>query len=297
VLSADRSESFFDPNRDVSASYIHPAGIAVSVHDGWKVFNPGVPFLPYGKVFWFEENTFSMLCGERDFIWKKLPLSDHTQSPAKRTGKFTLLEDGTLEGIVRIEYEGQRAIVRRQEEFKNSPAKREENIKDEIKERMSTAEISEFAIENFDDASKPLVYRYKLRVPNYAQKTGKRLFLQPGVFEHGEPPLFSSAKRIHPIYFEYPWSDEDNIEIQLPKGFATENAESPGDVFEGQKLAELTTNISIDKVGNIIKYKRKFYFGGKGTLLFPASTYEPLKVLFDNFHKADMHTVTLRQSE
>jgi hypothetical protein len=108
--------------------------------------------------------------------------------------------------------------------------------------------------------------------------------------------LFSSAKRVHPIYFEYPWLDEDDIEIQLPKGFATENAESPGDVIEGQKLAELTTRISIDKVQNIMKYKRKFYFGGKDTLLFPVSTYEPLKALFDNFHKSDMHAVTLRQS-
>jgi hypothetical protein len=45
------------------------------------------------------------------------------------------------------------------------------------------------------DPSKPLVYQYKIRIPNYAQKTGKRLFLQPGFFEYGAAPMFSTATR------------------------------------------------------------------------------------------------------
>ncbi|HEY0428114.1 MAG TPA: DUF3857 domain-containing protein [Pyrinomonadaceae bacterium] len=298
VLSGDRSENFFNPDRNVGGSYVRPAGVAVELeHDGWVFLNPGVPYLPYGKLFWYQEGVYAMLASSNDFLWKKTLMTDYASSPAKRIGKFKLSEDGTLEGTVRIEYEGHRAISRRQTEYKNSPAKREENIKAELKERMSTAEISELSIENFDDASKPLIYSYKIRVPNYAQKTGKRLFLQPGFFEYGTKPLFSSATRIHPIYFSYAWLDEDNIEIQLPKGFATENAESPGDVIENQKIGALSANIYVDKAANLLKYKRKFFFGAGGNILFPVASYEPLKFLFDNFHKADMHTVTLRQSE
>ena len=40
---------------------------------------------------------------------------------------------------------------------------------------------------------------------------------------------------------------------------------------------------------------RNFYFGGGGRVLFPVSVYQPLKNLFDEFHKADTHTITLRQ--
>lgn len=295
ALGGDRSDNFFDPNKDISISYLHYAGIAVGINGGWTVFNPGVPFLPYGKIRWWEEGVQTMQTSAGDYFWRKTPMSTPGESVAKRTGKFKLLEDGTLEGTVRIEYEGQRAITRRHEEFRNSPAKREENIKEDIKEQISTAEISAFSIENFEDASKPLVYIYKVRVPNYGQRTGKRLFFQPGFFEYGTKPVFSSAKRVHPIYFHYPWSDEDDIEIELPKGFVPESAGSPGDVLEGSKIGGLTINIYIDKNTNLMKYKRKFFFGAGSNLLFPAKTYEPLKFLFDNFHKADMHTITLKQ--
>jgi hypothetical protein len=298
ALSGDRSENFFVPEKNISNSYVRPAGIAVnSDHDGWIFLNPGVPFLPFGKLFWYQEGVYAILASENDYVWKKTAFSDYTQSPAKRTGKFKLLEDGTLEGTARIEFEGHRAISRRQAEFKNSPDKRLENIKEELKERMSTAEISDLNIENFDDVEKPLIYSYKIRVPNYAQKTGKRIFIQPGFFEYGTKPTFSSATRVHPIYFSYAWQDEDNIEIELPKGFALENAESPADVIENNKLGALSANIFFDKALNLMKYKRKFFFGGGSNLLFPVKSYEPLKFLFDNFHKADMHTITLKQSE
>ena len=298
ALAGDRSENFFNPDKNVSPGYIRPAGIAVDMgQDGLIYLNPGFPFLPYGKLFWYQEGVYAMLASPNQYVWKKTAFSDYAQSPAKRTGKFKLLEDGTLEGTVKIEYEGQRAISRRAAEFKNSPAKREENIKDEIKERMSTAEVSEISIENFDDATKPLIYSYKIRVPNYAQKTGKRMFIQPGFFEYGEKPMFSSATRIHPIYFNYPWLDDDYIEIELPKGFVTESAESPGDVIENQKIGELKINIWVDKATNTMKYKRKFFFGGGNNVLFPVKAYDALKFLFDNFHKADAHTITLKQGE
>ena len=298
ILSGDRSENFFNPERNISNSYVRPAGIAVRTgHDGLIYLNPGVPFLPFGKLFWYQEGVYAILTSESSYAWKKIALSNYDKSPAKRDGKFKLLEDGTLEGTVRIEYEGHRAISRRQAEFQNSPEKREENVKNEIKERMSTAEISDFRIENFDDAAKPLIYSYKVRIPNYAQKTGKRMFIQPGFFEYGEKPLFSSAKRVHPIYFSYAWQDEDSIDIELPKGFVVENSDPPGDVIENQKVGELKISIWFDKAANTMKYKRKFYFGGGENLLFPLKAYEPLKFLFDNFHKADMHTVTLKQSE
>ena len=52
-------------------------------------------------------------------------------------------------------------------------------FRDLIKEQMSTAEISNIKIENVTDPAKPFVYAFHVRVPGYAQRTGKRLFLQP----------------------------------------------------------------------------------------------------------------------
>jgi transglutaminase-like putative cysteine protease len=308
VLAGDRNENFFNPNETVNASYIHPACVAVRIGTSmarnahgsadttsWRYFDPGTPYLPFGRLVWNEEDVYAMLVGDTGHLWKKIPLSGVASSPSRRSGKFKLTEDGTLEGLVRLEYEGHQAITRRRAEFKDSPAKREENIKEEIKKRISTAEISDLTIENFENPALPLTYIFKIRVPNYAQKTGKRLFFQPGFFEYGTSPVFSSATRTHSIYFQYPWSEQDDVEFEMPKGFLLDNAEAPGDVADSNKIGDLKISIGIDKVSNKVIYKRSFYFGNGGLLLYPATTYQPLKGLFDAFHKSDTHAITLKQ--
>jgi hypothetical protein len=226
----------------------------------------------------------------------KTPYVRYGTSLSQRTGKFKLLEDGTLEGEGRIEYTGNQAISRRESGFQDSAAQREEEFKNEIKERVPTAEISNLAIENFEDASKPLTCVFKIRIPGYAQKTGKRLFLQPGFFEYGLSPVFSSATRTHALYFPYPWSESDSVEIELPKNYALDNTDVPAPVEDSQKIAALSLKISVDTAANSIKYSRRFHFGGGGNIYFPVNGYQPLKNLFDEIHKADSHTITLKQN-
>ena len=295
VLSGNRSDNFFNPDKYPFPSFIHPAAIAVNINNEWKYYNPGTPYLPFGRLIWYEEDTAAMIIGDKNFNWQTTPLSDYKFSPAKRTGKFKLAEDGTVEGTVRVEYEGHQAINRRREGYLESQNKREEDYKEELKRRMSSAEISNLIIENFEDPAKPLVYSYKVKIPNYAQKTGKRLFLQPGFFEYGSNPTFSSATRVHNIYFPYPWSEQDKVELELPKNFELDSADSPGEIGDSGKIGSLNIKIGIDKETNVLVYDRNFYFGGGGNILFLSNIYQPIKNLFDAFHKADTHTITIRQ--
>jgi hypothetical protein len=295
AFAANREKMFFHPDMTVE-SFIHPAAIAVQVGKDWKFFNPGVNFLPYGSLIWYEEDVWALIIGEKQFSWERTPMTDVDKSIAKRTGKLKLSEDGTLEGTIRTEYFGQPAVTSRLQMFEDSADKREENFREEIKRRVSTAEVSGVIIENVTDPSKPLVYQYKIRIPNYAQKTGKRLFLQPGFFEYGAAPMFSTATRKYDIYFHYPWAETDDIEIALPKDFELDNADAPGQVADPGNIGSLDVIMAIDKASNVLKYKRKFHFGKGGRTLFPVGSYEPLKNLFDQFHKTDSHTITLKQT-
>jgi hypothetical protein len=285
---------FFQPDM-TNEALIHPAAIGVKVGEGWKFFNPGMSFLPYGMLVWYEEDTWAFVVGEKAFAWQQTPMTSHGKSEAKRTGKFRLLEDGTLEGDVRVEYSGHPAITYRMENYDESANKREENLKEDVKRRISTAEISDVKIENLTDPSKPLVHQYKIRVPSYAQRTGKRLFLQPGYFAYGAEALFSGASRKYDIFFRYPWAESDNINIQLPAGFELDNADAPASLSDPQKIGSLDIKIGVDKANNALAYSRQFYFGGGGNVLFPAASYTPLKMMFDSFQRSESHTITLRQ--
>ncbi len=295
ILAGDRSDNFFSPEKYPFANFVQMSGIAVKIGADWKYFDPCAPYMPFGLLPWNREDVRAMLIGDGGHIWRTVPSADQTKSPARRTGKLTLSADGTLDGDVKLEYDGHQAIARRHDQFKDSPTKREENIKDEIKKKISTAEISALTIDNFEDSTKPLVYTLKIRVPNYAQKAGKRMILQPGFFEYGSSPVFSSATRTYNMYFPYPWSEEDNIEIRLPEGYELDGADSPAEVKDTGKIGVDKIGISIERATNTLRYYRSFCFGGGGKILFPVAAYLPLKSLFDSFHKADTHAITIKQ--
>lgn len=290
----DRSKMFTN-SRNIDHDFLRPAAIGIKIDNRWKFYNPGMKFLPFGKLVWYEEDSAAEVVGEKNFEWVQTPLSGYDFSLAKRTGKFKLLDDGTLEGDVTIELNGQQAINYRIENFDEATSKLEEQLTDDVKRQMSTAEVSAISIENLNDAGKPVIQKYTVKVPNYAQKTGKRLFLQPNVFDYGSPAAFSSSTRIYNVFFRYPWSERDEIVIELPKGFELENADAPLDVTDTSNIASLSIKMTIDKISNKLSYGRKFSFGGGGKVLFDARVYQPLKNLFDTFHKNDTHALVLRQ--
>lgn len=293
ALAADRSDIFFD--MDFADGYfLDPSSIAVRVGDGWRFFNPGFNYIPSGMLRWQEEGTHTLVTDPKEPTFVPVPISAPEKSMEKRTARLRLDEQGTLEGDVRIEYTGHAAVDMKEANDEDSPNAREEALRDRIRSRMSAAELSDIRIENVTDSVKPFVYAFHVRVPGYAQRTGKRLFLQPSFFRRGIGPLFSTSERRHSIYFHYPWSEQDDVEVELPTGFALESPEAPAK-FGANELSQYNVSLSVTKDGRTLIYKRKFFFGGGGNILFPTTAYAPLKTYFDEVHKQDGHAVTLKQ--
>jgi hypothetical protein len=207
---------------------------------------------------------------------------------------MTLTDDGMLEGEVQVEYTGQLAMERKEDNDDDSASQREESLKDEVKGHLSTAELGNIRIENVTDPVKPFIYSYHVKVPGYAQRTGKRLFVQPAFFQHGLDPLFSTSTRQYPVYFHYPWLEDDEVTIELPLGFTLDNADAPSP-FSGGTVGEYKATIAVTKDRRTLIYRRNFFFGGGGNILFPVDTYLQLKNFFDVLNKQDNHTITLKQ--
>jgi hypothetical protein len=293
VNLGDRSDIFLDqsfPNEYFIQSY----DIAVRIGEQWRFYDPASTYVPFGMLRWQEESQPALLSDPKEPVWLNTPLSGPEKSKQKRTASLRLSEDGTIEGDVRIEYFGHSAVERKEWDDDDSPAQREETLRNSVKEQMSTAELSEIKIENITDPVKPFVYAYHIRVPGYAQRTGKRLFLQPAFFEHGIAPLFPASERTHAVYFHYPWSEYDEVNIELPAGFSLDNADAPAPIAAGQ-ITAYKPNLGVTKDGKTLVYKRDFFFGGGGAILFPVKTYADLKSIFDAINKADNHTITLKQ--
>ncbi|HKV34531.1 MAG TPA: DUF3857 domain-containing protein [Pyrinomonadaceae bacterium] len=291
ALLPDRGQRLFDRNVHIPGA-LRPSNIAVRSGTSWKFFDPGLPYITPDMLRWQEEGVDALIADERP-IWTRTPLSPPEKSKEKRTATLKLDENGTLEGDVTVEYTGHLAVERKRLNDEDSATQREENLKEMVKHRLSSAELTNIVIENATDPVKPFVYKYHVRIPEYAQRTGKRLFFQPGYFNKGVEPMFSAGTRRYPIYFHYPWSEEDAITIELPKGYTLDNADRPAPIGAGISKHEVRIGVTNDQ--RTLHYNRSFFFGQRDLLLFTVDKYELLKRLFDEVSKADNHMITLKQ--
>lgn len=290
VALSDRSDIFFDPK--LSDDYfLSTYNVAVKVGDSWRFFDPASTYVPFGMLRWQEEGQQALVSDPKEPFFLQTPISPAAKSRRKRTAKLRLTEDGTLEGEVRVEYTGHVAAEHKELNDDDSAIEQEQSVIDQLKGRMSTGEVSEVRIENVVDPVKPFVYSYRVSVPGYAQRTGKRLFLQPAFFQFGVGNLFATSERRHALYFRYPWSEEDAVSITLPVGFALDHAESPGSLKIGES-GYYTVQLGITKDQRTLEYRRKLVFEG---FLFDADQYPLVKRVFDIIHEQDNHKITLKQ--
>lgn len=291
----DRGDTFFDASFP-DDYFIRTYDIAVKVDGQWRFYDPASVYVPFGMLRWQEEGQQALLSDPKEPTFVITPLSGPEKSLEKRTAAFKLSEDGTLEGDVRMEYTGHLAADLKEYNDDDSPAEREETLKNRFKERLGAAELTEIKVENVKDPVKPFVYTFHVRVPGYAQRTGKRLFFQPAFFQKGLGPIFPTAGRRHAVYFHYAWSEEDSVEVTMPEGFALDNAESPAP-FSADTLSKYEPMAAVTTDGRTLVYKRKFYFGRGGgePMLYPVTTYAALKQYFDMVNKEDGHTIALKQ--
>jgi hypothetical protein len=286
----DRGDIFFDPNFP-DDYFLNTIDVVVKVNNEWKVYDPSSAYVPAGMLRWQQEGQDGLIADPKDPVFFKTPISPAEKSKQKRTAKLRLGEDGTLEGDVQIEYTGHFAVEQKEEHDEESPSEREKSIHDSVKSRFNAAEVGEIKLENVTDPFKPFVCSYKIRIPGYAERTGKRLFLQTAFFQKGIGQLFPTGTRHHDVYFHYPWSEDDTVTIELPAGFKLDNPEAPAPLGFGE-VGKYEVKLSMTTDARALVYTRKLEFSG---MIFPKSVYPNLKQVFDAIHQQDNHTITLKQ--
>lgn len=296
-LSGSRDEMTFDRNIPNASLMLNSSSVAVKVGENWRFFSPGSYFASYGMLTWAEEGQVALIADPKEAIWANMEFAPAEKSREKRTGKFKLLPDGTLEGEGQIEYTGHRASFIKNFNRNISDSERENRLKDILKESiLGTTEVESYTIENLSDPDKPVVFKFKIKVPGYASRTGKRIFFQPNVFERSSKPRFTAGTRKYDVSISYPYSEKDEITIEMPTGFALENADSPAPMRDKQGIGVHNVQIGVTKDNKALVYAREFSFGNGGLVRFPSASYPALKGLFDAFNKADVHQLTLRES-
>ncbi|MBL8239634.1 MAG: DUF3857 and transglutaminase domain-containing protein [Bryobacterales bacterium] len=292
ALVADRNNVLFEP-RLADSYFLDNIDMAVKIGGAWKLFDASTKRLPPNMVGWGEEGSQALVSDPKAPVFIQTPLSPPGDSVSLRRGTFLLAEDGTLEGDVQLYYTGHAAAERREGKVGDAPEKQQEEVKEMVTGTFASAEVTDIKLENVENTSQALAYKYHVRIPGFAQRTGKRLLFSPLYFQQGASPRFSASERKYPIAFRYAWKEDDEIRIKLPAGFKIDNGENPGSLEFGPpgayKLTMGLTNDGQFVVGRILE------FGRGGALMFDTKAYPALKQLFDEFHRRDGAIISLKQ--
>jgi transglutaminase-like putative cysteine protease len=295
ALVADRGDAIF--NRGLPDSYfLNSRTVAVRTNDKWLFLQPSSTHLPFGMLDWRMEGADALIPDPKEPTFVKTPISGTARSAMRRKAILKLDARGAIEGDVTVEYTGHRAAARRQALAGDSAEEQSADLAKSVQALIPSAVVTGIKIENAPDAEKPVIETYHIRLPGYAQRTGKRLLLPLAFFQRGVAARFPTSARQHPIFFRYPWLEQDQLLIEMPEGFETENAEAPQPI-RFAPVGEYNVSLGITRDKRKLVYTRALAFGANGQMFYDPKHYPGLKKVFDAIHEQDQHIVGLKASE
>jgi hypothetical protein len=292
---SDRSTLLFGPAMQ-SRYFLNSFDIAVNVGGKWQFYDVTNPAVPGGQLRWQEQGVYALVTDGKHPEMVQTPMLGAAENMERRIANLSLSEEGTLEGDIREMKFGNYASEWREHNRYTNDAQREQELRDELKERFADFSLTKVGFTASPDASKPVGVVYHIVIPNYTQRSGKRLFVRPDYFASGYGSLFTESTRYNNIYFEFPWSEFDTIEMKVPTGFVLDHADAPTGI-KAPPTCVYTVQIRVDQANNALQYERRLVFGGKDLLMFDKQVYPTLKKVFDTVHESDNHILTLKAAD
>ncbi|MCX6603447.1 MAG: DUF3857 domain-containing protein [Acidobacteria bacterium] len=190
--------------------------IAVRLSTGYAFFNPGVPYLSAGLLDADEEGQPALLATPEGPVFVTLPRSAPHLSRTERQTRLALAADGSVSGRIELTYHGLAAAARKRKAERPSATERLADIRSEY----PGAQLTNISVRNIALPAVPVQLEFDIYVPNYAERSARRLFL---------PTNFFGAKAVFtlPPGHTYESDKGDILPIRRPLTWFQEAATAP----------------------------------------------------------------------
>ena len=286
VMVPDRRRRFF-VREWTSQRQIDSIIAAVNLNGKTMYLEPGTRFCPYGFVRWNHTEIDALKLDRKGGTFIKAPSMGYDKSVTRRNANMVLSEDGTLKGNVVLQFTGAEALEHRLDAIDSDEAGRKKDLEDELKQWLPTGSVVKMdASQGWEDGDAPLVASFNVEVPNYASLAGKRLLIPAFLFQSKQNQAFAHAQRKYPLYFPYPFTENDTVSFQVPAGFTLESIPQKEDAQ--LPFARYQNVSNFDGVKFISQ--RQLAFNG---IFFPVEKYSELKTFFGKVQAGDEQQAVL----
>lgn len=199
--------------------------------------------------------------------------------------QMQLSADGSINGTVRITYQGNGALAERRQ-YRSS----RDSI-DFVKSQSSAygIDIQSFAMQGRDDFS-PQV-REDITFTSHADATADHIYLNPFVFRPVKESPFQAATRDIPIEYPYPSALTVRSSIRLPEGYEVE--ECPENLVLQTPDGSLTARVLTQPGPGVVGVQIKFDITNT---LIPQTSYQEIRQFYETLTAKLNEMIILKKS-
>ena len=288
VFVSSRESRLFD--REVLSFSQLDSEVAHVRLNGKDIFlDPGTRFCPYGLMRWMRTGTAAMdMADPGQFI--ATPGGSEDSAIISRAAELKLDSEGAVKGEVRIEFQGQEALERRLSALDTDEEGRKKELEDEVKLWLpANAKVELQDAVGWEKEYDPLTAVFNVEVPEFASAAGKRLMVPTALFQPKQKRVLKSKTRKFPVYYNYAFSEDDHMNLQLPEGYTLETLALPQTA--ATKFARYKTGANT--TGPYLNLERSLRFNG---VFFQPDRYEELRDFFAKVQAGDELQTVVRQS-
>ncbi len=210
--------------------------------------------MPFGHLSTFTEDRYALLIKPEGSHIVRTPRSRAEDNAQVRHARVKLAATGDAVADVHTRYTGNQQDRVRQALATSSGREREEWLHNHVD--LPSFEVVSVDFSEAEAHAKTLSLPLTLKLPRYAARTGRRLFLQVNLMERwSDVPPSSDEERNQPIeYFPYAFIDTDTIRYELPDGFDIETMTLP--VSLETSFGRYESKIVMEPDGTLAYYRR-----------------------------------------
>jgi len=285
-----RDESFFHHSFPDAFQFNSELAALVGRDGSVQFFDPGTAYCPLGLLSWEKEAVPALIYGKRDSRFVETPITEAANNNHFRSMTITPSSDGGVSVKVESRTTGQRALEFRNEMSAARTDEQRKRISEEVRQLLPSAVVDEqaVAISGLATATAPLSALYGFSVPQFSSRAGTRLLLRPALLSHPNESLLASPRRSNSIYFRYPWSEDEQVVIDVPEGYTVEQLPAPVEIDIG--AARYRARYVLE--GRRVLYERHL---NVNAITFKVDQYVAAKAFFDRVHQADQAVISFKQ--
>jgi len=244
--------------------------------------------LPPGYLSGFTADRYALLVDETGGKLIHTPKYGLKENLLTRKIDATVDIEGSLNATVHARYSGMQ-----QDELEGLiNAYSKDMILKYLKTQISlpTYDVGQFDYKQVKAVIPSINEHLEITAANYAQVTGKRLFVRPNILNRFNTRLENTKSRKNNFVLQYEYRDLDTVELKIPPGYAPESV--PKDVIIENKFGRYSCCVKISPE-KITYYRLNETYSGE----FLAKDYPELVNYYENMFHADQSQVVLVKKE